>query len=132
MTLGQNRSDFSPPDSYGLIDIHQGYYPMVMKWHWATAGRRSRDGRLVGFNLTDNQVEDQHAYNENCVWRDGRLSPLPPVTFHFDRRYPFQLADAVEGGILPRHVFGAVPFEEWATHDWSAAAILTPPVYRNT
>jgi hypothetical protein len=86
MTLGQDRADFSAPGSYGLIDIHQGYYPMVMKWHWATAGHRARDGRLIGFNLTDNQVEDQHAYNENCVWRDGRVSLLPPVTFSFDRR----------------------------------------------
>jgi hypothetical protein len=96
MTLDREEVDFSGPGSYGLIDIHQGYYPMVMKWHWATAGRRAPDGRVVGFNLTDNQVEDQHAYNENCVWRDGRLSLLPPVTFHFDRgdpRKPWAIRD---------------------------------------
>jgi hypothetical protein len=86
MTLGQTPVDFPAQRSYGLIDIHQGYYPMVMKWHWATAGGREPDGRLAGFNLTDNQVEDQRAYNENCVWRDGRLHLLPPVTFSFDRR----------------------------------------------
>ena len=86
MTLDQTHVDFLPQRSYGLIDIHQGYYPLVMKWHWATGGSREPDGRLIGFNLTDNQVEDQHAYNENCVWRDGRLSLLPPVTFEFDRR----------------------------------------------
>jgi hypothetical protein len=37
-------------------------------------------------SLTNNQVEDQPAYNENCVWQDGRLCLLPPVTFSFDRR----------------------------------------------
>jgi hypothetical protein len=86
MTLGRTPVDFPAQRSYGLIDIHQGYYPVVMKWHWATAGGRARDGRLVGFNLTDNQVEDQDAYNENCVWQDGRLRLLPPVSFTFDRR----------------------------------------------
>ncbi len=86
MTLDGKHVDFLPQRSYGLIDIHQGYYPLVMKWHWATGGSREPDGRLIGFNLTDNQVEDQHAYNENCVWRDGRLSLLPPVSFEFDDR----------------------------------------------
>jgi len=86
MTLGQAPVDFPAQRSYGLIDIHQGYYPVVMKWHWATAAGRAPDGRLVGFNLTNNQVEDQDAYNENCVWQDGRLGLLPPVTFSFDRR----------------------------------------------
>lgn len=86
MTLDRTQVDFPAPRSYGLIDIHQGYYPAVMRWHWATGGGREPGGRLIGFNLTDNQVEDQHAYNENCVWQDGRLSLLPPVTFAFDPR----------------------------------------------
>ena len=86
MRLGETPVEFPAQRSYGLIDIHQGYYPMVMKWHWATAGGREPDGSLAGFNLTDNQVEDQRAYNENCVWRGGRLHLLPPVTFSFDRR----------------------------------------------
>jgi len=49
------------------------------------------------------------------------------VRFVFDRRYPYQLADAVEGGILPRHVFGQVPFEAWRTHDWSAVSVGSGP-----
>jgi len=96
MTLDGTRIDFPARQSYGLIDIHQGYYPMVMKWHWATGGGRGPDGRLLGFNLTDNQVEDQREYNENCVWQDGRLSLLPPVTFDFDprdHRKPWSIRD---------------------------------------
>jgi peptide/nickel transport system substrate-binding protein len=49
------------------------------------------------------------------------------VRFHFDGRYPYQFADAVEGGILPRHVHGEVPFEEWVTHDWSRHKIGSGP-----
>jgi len=50
------------------------------------------------------------------------------VTFRFDGSYPYMLADAVEGGILPRHIFGSVPFEEWATHDWSTVRVASGPM----
>jgi peptide/nickel transport system substrate-binding protein len=49
------------------------------------------------------------------------------VTFHFDSRYPFQLADAVEGGIIPEHSFGKIPYSEWLTHDWSEPAVVSGP-----
>jgi peptide/nickel transport system substrate-binding protein len=49
------------------------------------------------------------------------------VAFRFDRAYPEMLADAVEGGILPEHVFGKVPFAEWRTHDWSPSVVGSGP-----
>jgi len=49
------------------------------------------------------------------------------VRFVFDRIYPNQLGDAVNGGILPEHVFGAVPFEAWPTEDWSTARVGSGP-----
>ncbi len=49
------------------------------------------------------------------------------VAFHFDRSYPDQLADAMDGPILPAHVFGAIPFSEWRTHDWSETRIASGP-----
>lgn len=49
------------------------------------------------------------------------------VVFHFDRKYPEQLADAVEGGIVPEHVFGTVPFSKWHGHDWSAVKVGSGP-----
>lgn len=79
------RHAFLRQESYGLADIHKGFYPFVMKWHWATGGGFNEKKQLVGFNLTDNQVADQESYNENCIWVDGTLHPLPPVSFRFDR-----------------------------------------------
>jgi len=49
------------------------------------------------------------------------------VAFHFDRAYPEMLADAVEGGIVPEHVFSKVPFAAWRTHDWSQVRIGSGP-----
>ena len=35
------------------------------------------------------------------------------VQVRFKSVYPYQLMDAVEGNIVPRHVYGKVPFTEW-------------------
>jgi hypothetical protein len=83
MQLGDQNVRFERGSAYSLVDIHKGYYPFVMTWHWAT-GALWRDGELVGFNLTNNQVRDQRRFNENGLWVDGRLSPLPPVRFEFN------------------------------------------------
>jgi hypothetical protein len=89
LTLNGREESFEKNTSYGLIDIHKGYYPRIMKWHWATGGGLLGKKR-IGFNLTDNQVEDQARFNENCIWIDGRLFLLPPVTFNFDPLDPMQ------------------------------------------
>jgi len=49
------------------------------------------------------------------------------VRFHYDRAYPYQFVDAVEGGIVPEHVFGEVPFEQWKDHDWLTAGVASGP-----
>lgn len=49
------------------------------------------------------------------------------VVFRFSRVYPDQLADAIDGGILPRHVFGEVPFADWRTFDWSESRTGSGP-----
>lgn len=96
LTLSGKSILFSRKNSYGLVDIHKGYYPFVMKWHWATAGGFDPEQGLVGLNLTDNQVKDQNAYNENCIWLNGRLHLLPPVRFTFlkeDLYKPWRIQD---------------------------------------
>jgi peptide/nickel transport system substrate-binding protein len=50
-------------------------------------------------SITDVEVVDPHT-----------------VRFHFDRVYPSQLLELMEGYILPEHVFGEIPFSEWRTH----------------
>ncbi len=95
VNLGGKEHSFLKSDSYGLIDVHKGYYPYVMKWHWGTGGGFIGEN-LVGFNLTDNQVEDQERFNENCIWTGGRLHLLPPVKFTFDkhdRMKPWMIKD---------------------------------------
>lgn len=81
LQLGDERLAFRREDSFVLMDDHKGYYPYVMRWDWVTGGGVDARGRRIGFNLTRNDSIDPDRYNENCLWIDGRLHLLPPVTF---------------------------------------------------
>ncbi len=74
--------------------------------------------------------------NEHVPWigadsktriRDVEVVDRRTARFHFDAVYPYQFLDAVEGGIVPRHVFGEVPFEQWKDHDWATAQVGSGP-----
>ncbi len=62
-----------------IVDDHKGYYPAVMQYDWVTGLGHDAAGQPIGFNLTDNQVTDHERFNENCLWRDGHMVPLPPI-----------------------------------------------------
>ncbi|KIG14574.1 hypothetical protein DB30_06629 [Enhygromyxa salina] len=81
ITLGDQQLRFTPADSFLLMDDHKGYYPRIMRWDWVTGGGFDSRGRRIGFNLTRNDSVDPARYNENCLWIDGRLHLLPPVSF---------------------------------------------------
>ena len=81
LALGGDKIEFLRPESFAIIDDHKGFYPYVMQYDWLTAAGYDEKGRLIGFNLTDNQSIDPEKFNENCLWMDGRLNLLPPVKF---------------------------------------------------
>lgn len=70
---------FDISDSCAVIDDHKGYYPKHLKYDWITGMGYIKDGILVGFNLTDNQVLDKGRYNENCLWINGEMIALAPI-----------------------------------------------------
>jgi hypothetical protein len=71
--------EFDKAESFMILDDHKGYYPFEMQYDWVTAAGYDTKSRLIGFNLTDNQIKDHHKYNENCLWIDGDMQPLPPI-----------------------------------------------------
>jgi len=101
MRIGSEDITFDPTSSFLILDDHHGDYPSPMQYDWVTgARRRTADGRLEGFNLTDNQVRDPERFNENAVWVDNTLHRLPAV--HFER------PDGVHGPWLIRDTAGQV------------------------
>jgi peptide/nickel transport system substrate-binding protein len=46
---------------------------------------------------------------------DVRVAGPHTAVFRFTHAYPYQLMDANDGVILPRHIWAGVPFKEWRT-----------------
>jgi peptide/nickel transport system substrate-binding protein len=94
---------------------------------WSDGGRiTASDVRFTWLAQTSPEVAWLSSADKRHV-TDVEVVDDRTVVFHFDRAYPYQLSDAVEGGILPEHVFGTVPFEEWRTHDWSDVHVGSGP-----
>lgn len=72
-------------DSFLLVDDQKAFYLRNFWWNWITAAKVI-DGKLYGFNLTENQSLDPDKYNENCMWYDNKSYRLPAVKFLFDRK----------------------------------------------
>ncbi len=81
LEIGDEKIAFTKEKSFMILDDHKGYYPFEMKYDWVTTAGRDETDRLIGFNLTDNQVLDHETYNENCLWIDNTTHLLPPVKF---------------------------------------------------
>lgn len=81
LALGTERFNFSPEDSFFILDDHKGFYPYIMEYDWLCGARVDPDLGLVGFNLTRNQVLQPQVYNENCLWCQGKTYLLPAVVF---------------------------------------------------
>ncbi len=96
----------------------------------------SPDGRQITFHLrpdavwsdgvpvTANDVRFswQAAVHPDVAWlgadakkaiEDVEVVDAHTARFHFRRVYPYQLMDANDGVILPRHIWGQVPFASW-------------------
>jgi len=79
LSINDSVYNFDREESFMIVDDHKGYYPFEMIYDWVTTAGYDDKKRLIGFNLTDNQIRDHHKYNENCLWLDGDMQPLPPI-----------------------------------------------------
>jgi len=61
------------------IDDHKGYYPYHMEYDWVSGFQNNDGNGPVAFNLVDNQVLNPDDYNENFIWINGEMHPVPPV-----------------------------------------------------
>jgi len=63
----------------GLFFDYKGYYPYRMRSTWCSALGFDNKNRRLGFSLAENQAREPYKNNENALWIDGALTPLPPV-----------------------------------------------------
>jgi peptide/nickel transport system substrate-binding protein len=71
--------------------------------------------------------------NTSIVDRIREVEIVDPKTYvlHYDSEYPDMLMDAKDWRIVPKHVFGKVPFREWKDHTgWHKASGISCGPYK--
>lgn len=80
LRIGVEEVGLDPDRSFLILDDHHGEYPRPLRYDWLTGVRRGPDGRVEGFNLTDNQVRDPEVFNENAIWLGPEVHRLPAIS----------------------------------------------------
>lgn len=127
LRIGSRVHSFAASSALAVLDDHKGYYPYRLHYDWATGFGYSLRGSPIGFNLTDNQVADQARFNENRLWLEGEILPLPPVKFFrpSGRSGPWVIRDSGGGFADAGAGSGADP----AGLDGAIGAVETSPLY---
>jgi len=79
MVSGGRHIHLNPVRTSGLFCDFKGFYPYRMRSTWCTCMGFDSQNRRFGFSLGENQAREPFKNNENALWIDGRLTPLPPV-----------------------------------------------------
>jgi hypothetical protein len=79
MVFGGRHISLDPAKTSGIFCDFKGYYPYRMLSAWCNACGFDEEKRRYGFSIAENQARESFKNNENALWVDGRLTPLPPV-----------------------------------------------------
>jgi hypothetical protein len=79
IVVGGRHSVFDPARTSGIVCDFKGFYPYRMYSIWCSSLGFDADQRRYGFSLGENQTRETYKNNENALWVEGRLTPLPPV-----------------------------------------------------
>jgi len=77
---GDLNAYFDHNTALGVFCDVKGYFPYRMRSTWCTATGFDSEDRRFGFAVGENQTRESFNNNENALWVDGHLTPLPPVT----------------------------------------------------
>lgn len=63
----------------GFFCDYKGFYPYRMQITVCSASGFDHENRRFGFHIAENQARETNRSNENALWLNGKLTPLPPV-----------------------------------------------------
>ena len=63
----------------GIFTDYKGFFPYRMHSTICTASGFDDDNKRFGFHIAVNQTRETNKNNENALWVNGKLTPLPPV-----------------------------------------------------
>jgi hypothetical protein len=79
MVFGGKRISLNSAKTSGFFFDVRGFYPFSMQSTWCTGAGFDEKGRRIGFTVAENQTRENRRNNENALWVDGELTPLPAV-----------------------------------------------------
>ncbi|MDR0569363.1 MAG: DUF2804 domain-containing protein [Spirochaetaceae bacterium] len=79
MVFGGQHISLDPGTTTGFFGDFKGYYPYRMYSAWCTGVGFDEQNRRYGFSIAENQTKETFKNNENAIWVNGALTPLPPV-----------------------------------------------------
>jgi len=86
-SLRLDGTNYSLDGGFGGFDYTHGLLARHTDWRWAFATGRTRDGRIVGFNLVDG-FNDAIGVGENVLWVGSAMVPVSSASFRFDATDP--------------------------------------------
>jgi len=69
----------------GVFCDYKGFFPYQMSTTICTAVGFDEENRRFGFHIAENQTKEKNKNNENALWLNGVLTPLPPVLITVDK-----------------------------------------------
>jgi len=63
----------------GFFTDYRGYFPYRMHTTMCNAMGFDEENRRFGFHIAENQTKEKNKNNENALWVNEKLTPLPPV-----------------------------------------------------
>ncbi|MDR0302769.1 MAG: DUF2804 domain-containing protein [Treponema sp.] len=79
MVLGGRHIGLKQDTCSGFFCDYKGYFPYRMHTTICSAIGFDEENRRFGFNIAENQTRETNKNNENALWVNGQLTPLPPV-----------------------------------------------------
>ena len=79
MVFDGRHISLKPERCSGMFCDYKGFFPYRMRSQVCGASGFDEEGRRFGFHVADNQTRETRKNNENALWVNGRLTPLPPV-----------------------------------------------------
>ncbi len=81
--IGKNVIDFSPVDSFCVLDWGRGVWPYKETWYWGNGSTRLEDGTVFGFDIGWG-FGDMSAANENMIFVNGKAHKLDKIYLNKD------------------------------------------------
>jgi hypothetical protein len=87
MAFDRKYISLDPAKTTGIFGDFKGFFPYNTRAVWCSAmgfealpGPDAENGlHRVGFTVAETQAREPNHSNENALWVDGKLTPLPPV-----------------------------------------------------